>query len=225
MDIEHARFNMIEQQIRTWEVLDSWVLSTLQDFHREDFVPAGYTDLAFADIQIPIGHGQTMMEPRLEARLLQTLALTGGESVLEIGTGTGYMTALLARCAKTVTSVDIHGDFLKGAAQRLRETGINTVTLEEGDAADGWKPGSTWDAILLTGSVSEIPPAFEEITGKPEQSDSEMTQGAFSEEDAMTRQWLFSKSSLISEGCFFPKISQWRSDILTALLEYELIIL
>ncbi len=77
MDIERARFNMIEQQIRTWEVLDSWVLSTLQDLHREDFVPAGYTDLAFADIQIPIGHGQTMLEPRLEVRLLQTLALTG----------------------------------------------------------------------------------------------------------------------------------------------------
>ncbi len=166
MDIERARFNMIEQQIRTWEVLDSWVLSTLQDFHREDFVPAGYTDLAFADIQIPIGHGQTMMEPRLEARLLQTLALTGGESVLEIGTGTGCMTALLARCAKTVTSVDIHGDFLKGAAQRLRKTGINTVTLDEGDAADDWKPGSTWDAILLTGSVPEIPPAFERAVAK-----------------------------------------------------------
>ncbi len=166
MDIERARFNMIEQQIRTWEVLDSWVLSTLQDFHREDFVPAGYTDLAFADIQIPIGHGQTMMEPRLEARLLQTLALTGGESVLEIGTGTGCMTALLARCAKTVTSVDIHGDFLKGAAQRLRKTGINTVTLDEGDAADDWKPGSTWDAILLTGSVPEIPPAFERALAK-----------------------------------------------------------
>ena len=166
MDVERARFNMIEQQIRTWEVLDSWVLSTLQDFHREDFVPAGYTDLAFADIQIPIGHGQTMMEPRLEARLLQTLALTGGESVLEIGTGTGCMTALLARCAKTVTSVDIHGDFLKGAAQRLRQTGINTVTLDEGDAADDWKPGSTWDAILLTGSVPEIPPAFERAVAK-----------------------------------------------------------
>ncbi len=166
MDIERARFNMIEQQIRTWEVLDSWVLSTLQDFHREDFVPAGYADLAFADIQIPIGHGQTMMEPRLEARLLQTLALTGGESVLEIGTGTGCMTALLARCAKTVTSVDIHGDFLKGAAQRLRKTGINTVTLDEGDAADDWKPGSTWDAILLTGSVPEIPPAFERALAK-----------------------------------------------------------
>jgi protein-L-isoaspartate(D-aspartate) O-methyltransferase len=166
MDIERARFNMIEQQIRTWEVLDSWVLSTLQDFHREDFVPTGYTDLAFADIQIPIGHGQTMMEPRLEARLLQTLALTGGESVLEIGTGTGCMTALLARCAKTVTSVDIHGDFLKGAAQRLRKTGINTVTLDEGDAADDWKPGSTWDAILLTGSVPEIPPAFERAVAK-----------------------------------------------------------
>jgi protein-L-isoaspartate(D-aspartate) O-methyltransferase len=166
MDIERARFNMIEQQIRTWEVLDSWVLSTLQDFHREDFVPAEYTDLAFADIQIPIGHGQTMMEPRLEARLLQTLALTGGESVLEIGTGTGCMTALLARCAKTVTSVDIHGDFLKGAAQRLRKTGINTVTLDEGDAADDWKPGSTWDAILLTGSVPEIPPAFERALAK-----------------------------------------------------------
>jgi protein-L-isoaspartate(D-aspartate) O-methyltransferase len=166
MDIERARFNMIEQQIRTWEVLDSWVLSTLQDFHREDFVPAGYTDLAFADIQIPIGHGQTMMEPRLEARLLQTLALTGDESVLEIGTGTGCMTALLARCAKTVTSVDIHGDFLKGAAQRLRKTGINTVTLDEGDAADDWKPGSTWDAILLTGSVPEIPPAFERALAK-----------------------------------------------------------
>lgn len=166
MDIERARFNMIEQQIRTWEVLDSWVLSTLQGFHREDFVPAGYADLAFADIQIPIGHGQTMMEPRLEARLLQSLALVGGESILEIGTGTGYMTALLAHSAQTVTSVDIHGDFLKGAAQRLRKTGINTVTLEQGDAADGWKPRSTWDAILLTGSVPEIPPAFEKALAK-----------------------------------------------------------
>jgi len=161
MNIEHARFNMIEQQIRPWGVLDPGVLSLLQDVRRENFVPTDYRDLAFADIQIPIGQGQAMMEPKLEARLLQVLAPTAGETILEIGTGSGYMAALLAGCGASVTSVDLHGRFLESAARRLREAGLDSVTLEEGDASGGWESKVQWDAILLTGSTPILPGAFE----------------------------------------------------------------
>ena len=109
MDIEQARFNMIEQQIRTWEVLDQSVLNLLGEIHREDFVPEAYRNLAFADIRIPLGHEQSMMFPKEEARLLQTLAVTEEENVLEVGTGSGYLTALLAKKAKQVTSIDTIG--------------------------------------------------------------------------------------------------------------------
>ncbi|MDP6550744.1 MAG: protein-L-isoaspartate O-methyltransferase [Arenicellales bacterium] len=160
MDIEHARFNMIEQQIRPWGVLDSGILSVLQSVGRETFVPPDYRHLAFADIEIPIGHGQTMLEPKLEARLLQALAPQPDDNILEIGTGSGYMTALLSRTGARVTTVEIYPDLLASAADALAAAGISNVSLEQGDASAGWAPGAVWDAVLLTASVPELPAAF-----------------------------------------------------------------
>jgi len=160
MDIEHARFNMIEQQIRPWGVLDSDVLSTLQYVGREAFVPPDYRDLAFADIEIPIGHAQTMMEPKLEARLLQSLAPKPNENILEVGTGSGYMTALLCHAGANITTVEIYPELLSGATEALAAAGISNFSLKQGDASAGWGPEASWDAILLTASVPELPVAF-----------------------------------------------------------------
>ena len=160
MDLEHARFNMIEQQIRTWEVLDQRVLELLHRVHREDFVPAQYRTLAFADMGIPLGHGEHMLQPKIEARMLQELALSPADRVLEVGTGSGYMTALLASFAAHVYSVDIHEDFTRSAAERLARNGINNVTLVTGDASKGWDKHAPYDAIVLTGSVPVLPPVF-----------------------------------------------------------------
>ena len=160
MDIEQARFNMIEQQIRTWDVLDSDVLEVLNRVPREEFVPEKYRHLAFADIQLPLGHGEVMMEPKLEARLVQDLHLSPADKVLEIGTGSGYVTALLSKLAAHVVSVELHKDFSNQAAERLNRLGVTNVTLEAGDACRGWPSTGGFDAILLTGSVPEIPAAF-----------------------------------------------------------------
>ena len=157
MDIELARFNMIEQQIRPWEVLDPGLLGLLKKLPRELFVPPQDRDLAFADLNLPISHGECMMQPKVEARLTQALALTSTDRVLEVGTGTGYLTALLASCCAQVTSIDIHGDFLKPASARLESLGIVNATFEEGDAAEDWAEDDGWDAIILTGSVP-VPP-------------------------------------------------------------------
>ncbi len=159
MDIEQARFNMIEQQIRPWEVLDATVLAVLRQVPREDFVPDGYRELAFADIQLPLGHGEVMMEPKVEARLVQELSLDGGK-VLEVGTGSGYVTALLATLADHVVSVELYKDLGNLAAERLARHGIDNVVLESGDASKGWPASGGFDAILLTGSVPEVPGAF-----------------------------------------------------------------
>jgi protein-L-isoaspartate(D-aspartate) O-methyltransferase len=160
MDIERARFNMVEQQIRPWEVLDQTVLDLLFRVHREDFVPERYRALAFADMEIPLGHGETMLAPKLEARMLQELALSGGERILEVGTGSGYMTALLASLGRHVYSVEIIPEFSAAAAARLRAHGITNVTLETGDAARGWDRHAPYDAIVLTGSVPVLADAF-----------------------------------------------------------------
>ncbi len=157
MDIELARFNMIEQQIRPWEVLDPGLLGLLKKLPRELFVPPQDRDLALADLNLPISHGECMMQPKVEARLTQALALTSADRVLEVGTGTGYLTALLASCCAHVTSIDIHGDFLKPASARLESLGIVNATFEEGDAAEDWAENDGWDAIILTGSVP-VPP-------------------------------------------------------------------
>ena len=157
MDIEVARFNMIEQQIRPWDVLDPGLLGLLKKLPRELFVPQQHRELAFADLNLPISHGECMMQPKVEARLIQALALTSTDRVLEIGTGTGHLTALLASSCAQVTSIDIHGDFLKPASTRLESLGIVNVSFEEGDAAEDWAGDDGWDAIILTGSVP-VPP-------------------------------------------------------------------
>jgi protein-L-isoaspartate(D-aspartate) O-methyltransferase len=160
MDFHQARFNMVEQQIRTWEVLDPRVLDLLHRVRREDYVPAQHRALAFADLEIPIGHGEKMLAPKMEARMLQELALRESDRVLEVGTGSGYMTALLASLSRHVTSVDIVDEFTRSAAARLSANGIANVTLDTGDAARGWDRHGPYDAIVLTGSVPVLPDAF-----------------------------------------------------------------
>ena len=159
MDVEQARYNMVESQIRTWEVLDQKVLDTLFAVRREDFVPQQYRLLAFVDMEVPIGHGEVMLAPKLEARLLQELTLKKTDRVLEVGTGSGYMTALLASLAAHVYSVEIHSDLSAGAAAKLAARGIDNVTLEVGDAALGWKRHAPYDAIIFTGSLPVHPVA------------------------------------------------------------------
>jgi len=159
VDFEQARFNMIEQQIRPWEVLDQRVLDVIASTPREDFVPPQYRNLAFADVCIPLGHGQVMMCPNLEGRLLQALALQPSDSVLEVGTGSGYLTACLAKLAARVVSVDIVPEFIQTAQQKLKLHGINNVTLHSGDAAPGWG-NQRYDAIAITGSLPVLPDSW-----------------------------------------------------------------
>lgn len=161
MDFERARFNMVEQQIRPWEVLDQRVLDLLLRVRREDYVPEAYRTLAFADMEIPLGHGEKMLQPKLEARLLQELALKETDRILEVGTGSGYMTALLASLGGHVYSIEIISEFSASAAARLKAHAIENVTLEAGDAGRGWDKHSPYDAILLTGSVPILPEAFQ----------------------------------------------------------------
>jgi len=159
MDIEQARCNMVEQQIRTWEVLDPDVLDLLFAVRREDFVPAACRLLAFADLELPLGAGAKMWSPRMEARVLQELRLVPGESVLEIGTGSAYFTALLASRGARVTSVEIDPRLAAAAKARLDHAGVGSVELATGDGARGWGDG-TYDAIVLTGSTPVLPDRF-----------------------------------------------------------------
>ncbi|PKO51015.1 MAG: protein-L-isoaspartate O-methyltransferase, partial [Betaproteobacteria bacterium HGW-Betaproteobacteria-2] len=154
---EQARFNMIEQQIRTWEVLDTKVLDLLQVVPREDFVPPQYAGLAFADIEIPIGEGQSMLSPKLEGRILQALEVRNTDKVLEIGTGSGYLTALLAKSAREVVSVELIPSLSKLAGERLAKSGISNITLEVGNAAEGWPAQAPYDVIVFTGSLPVSP--------------------------------------------------------------------
>jgi len=160
MNVEQARFNMIEQQIRTWEVLDPVVLDLLFEVKREDFVPPEYRGVAFADLELPLGHGEAMMPPKMEARVLQEVGVQPHEEVYEVGTGSGYLTALLARRARHVTSAEIHGDLRQRAAANLRAAGIGNVTLLEGDSARAPLAESAFDVIVLTGSTPILPQAF-----------------------------------------------------------------
>ena len=149
---ETSRFNMIEQQIRTWEVLDPTVLQLLSELPREHFVPQAYQGLAFADLEIPIGHGAKMLSPKLEGRMVQALGLQKTDRVLHIGTGTGYLTALLAKLSKHVTSVEIEPALKNLAEQNLLAEGIVNVTLEVGDGARGWADHVPYDVIVFGGS-------------------------------------------------------------------------
>ena len=160
IDIEQARFNMVEQQIRPWDVLDQEVLDLLLELRREEFVPEQYRGLAFVDMEIPLGHGEMMLAPRVEARMLQELAVKPSDRILEVGTGSGYMTALLAKRGAHVTSVDIIAEFITTAAAKLRAHGITNVTLETGDAARGWNKQAPYDVIVLTGSEPVLAEQF-----------------------------------------------------------------
>lgn len=160
MDIEQTRYNMVEQQIRTWEVLDQDVLDLLFKVRREDFVPPAHQALAFVDMEIPLGHGQAMWTPKLEARVLQDLDIRPNDRVLEIGTGSGYLTALLASLAAGVTSVDIVPEFTADATRKLRAHGFDNVTLHTADAARDWADMSGFDVIVLTGSTPLLSEAF-----------------------------------------------------------------
>lgn len=161
MNTEFARQQMVNQQVRAWNVLDATVLQVISTVPRERFVPAGFVALAFADTQIPIGHGQSMMTPTVEGRLLQALGLRRSDNVLEIGTGTGFLTACLASLAASVTSVDIHDEFLRTAARHLEDIGIENVDLVTMDATQEL-PKDHYDAIAVTGSIQTFDPRYVE---------------------------------------------------------------
>ena len=160
MNFESARFNMVEQQIRPWEVLDGRVLSLLESIRREDFVPVKYRKLAFADMSIPLGAGQVMMRPNVEGRVLQALDLGEDETVLEIGTGSGFITACLASLAKCVVSVEIFEELRETAKARLEDKNIRNAELFVGDVMRGWQPEQAHDVVVVTGSVPAVPEQF-----------------------------------------------------------------
>jgi protein-L-isoaspartate(D-aspartate) O-methyltransferase len=157
---EQARNNMVEQQIRTWEVLDQEVLDLLYVVPREEFVPPQYRALAFSDLEIPIGDGEKMWQPKVEARVLQELRLHKSDRVLEVGTGSGYLAALLAYRAGHVHSVEIKPALAELGRGHLQRQGRDNVTLHVGDASRGWPPHAPYDAIVLTGSTPILPAAL-----------------------------------------------------------------
>lgn len=161
MNIELARSNMIEQQIRPWDVLDSGVLALLAVVRREDFVPAAYRALAFVDTEVPLptstGLTQCMLAPKVEARLLQELAVHKHERVLEVGAGSGFMAALLAHKAQHVTTLEIDPDLARFARTNLQRAGVMNATVVEADGTDGWRTEAPFDVIVLSGSVAEVP--------------------------------------------------------------------
>ncbi|MDB5959709.1 MAG: Protein-L-isoaspartate O-methyltransferase [Massilia sp.] len=160
MNIEQARFNMIEQQIRPWNVLDQDVLDSLVVVKREQFVPAAARALAFVDTEIPLGEGQFMFTPKLEARILQEVQLKKHETVLEIGAGSGYMAALLAHKGRSVTTVEINPTLKTMAETNLANAGVTNVTVEAGNGAMGWEKGAPYDVIVISGALEVLPEAF-----------------------------------------------------------------
>jgi len=160
MNLEQARTNMVEQQIRTWEVLDQDVLDLLYVVPREEFVPAPHRNLAFSDMEIPIGEGEKMWQPKLEARILQELAIRKTDRVLEVGTGSGYLTALLAHLCAQVCSVEINPALAEFGRRNLERHGVDNAQLETGDAARGWDRHAPYDVIVLTGSTPVLPAAL-----------------------------------------------------------------
>jgi len=160
INIESARRNMVVSQIRTGSVLDDRILELVGRGPRQDFVPDALRNLAFVDMQIPLGHGEVMMAPLVEARLLQELAIKPTDKILEIGTGSGYMTWLLAQLGAKVHSVEIRAEFTDRASSRLAAHGARNVELEIGDGARGWDKHAPYDVILVTGSLPLLPESF-----------------------------------------------------------------
>jgi protein-L-isoaspartate(D-aspartate) O-methyltransferase len=160
MNLEQARYNMVEQQIRPWEVLDQEVLDLLMTVKREQFVPPACAALAFADTAIPLGHGAAMLTPAVEAKFLQALQLRKSDKVLEIGTGSGFMAALLGARSDHVHTVEIEPELAARARENLQRACADNVTVIDGDGAQGWPAQAPYDVILLSGSVPDIPPAL-----------------------------------------------------------------
>jgi len=162
MNFNQARHNMVSQQIRGWEVTNLRVLDAIEAAQREDFVPARYRKLAFADLELPLDHGQRMMRPVIEGRLLQAIDLQADETVLEIGTGSGFLTACLASLGKAVCSIDIFEALSEEASKVFTSKKINNIECHSDDALNGWMPEQAHDVVVVTGGVREIPPVFME---------------------------------------------------------------
>ena len=161
LNVEQARFNMIEQQIRPCDISDERVLDLLKHIRREHFVPSDMKQMAFADMEIPLGYGESMWRPELEARVLQVMRLSSNDVVLEVGTGSGYLAALLSALAGHVTSVEIVPQLNAVASQNLAAVRRDNITLEVGDASHGWGGDTKYDAIILTGSTPVLPEEFQ----------------------------------------------------------------
>lgn len=159
---EQAHSNMVYNQVRGWDVVDVRVLETLSAIPREAFVPTAWRPMAFADLAIPLGHGETMMKPVVEGRMLQALQLLPSEQVLEIGTGSGFITACLAHLAEHVTSLELREDFTEQAAKSLAEQQLRNITLQTADAVNTWQPERHFDAIAVTGAVASIPARWQD---------------------------------------------------------------
>ena len=162
MNFERARFNMVEQQIRPWEVLDRAVLDLMERAPRDAFVPSEYRRLAYADTAVPIGDGEVMLPPRVEGRLLQALRIEPEDRVLEIGSGSGFLTYLLAQCAAHVTGIERKPMLAERGRANLATHGVGNATVEVGDGCRGWEPGAPYDVIAVGGSVPVPEPSFEE---------------------------------------------------------------
>ena len=156
MDTDAARLQMVEQQIRTWDVFAAPLLNLMNDLPRHRFVPAGLEALAYADTEVPLGHGELMMRPALEGRLLQALEIEAEDRILEVGTGSGYLTACLATLGAEVVSVDLYDDFIESASARLDDLAITNVSLHQRDAVRDGLPEGTFDAIVVTGSLPRL---------------------------------------------------------------------
>jgi protein-L-isoaspartate(D-aspartate) O-methyltransferase len=160
MNFEKARFNMVEQQIRPWEVLDQNVLDLLMTVKREEFVPAAHRDLAFADVEIPIGCDQVMLKPVIEGKILQALQLAKTDSVLEIGAGSGFMAALLATRAEWVRTLEIEPELVKLASGNLARNGVENVVVVQGNGIEGWAERAPYDVIVVSGGLHFVPQAL-----------------------------------------------------------------
>jgi len=157
MNLEHARFNMVEQQVRPWGVVDPGVRQLLMTVRREDYVPPAMRALAFAEVEIPLPCGQVMLSPPIEGRILQAIGTHRVDSVLEIGTGSGYFAALLAANADHVRTVEIVPELAQFARENLARNGVANVTVEEGDASQGWQTQAPYDLIVVSGGLSGLP--------------------------------------------------------------------
>ncbi len=160
MNFEKARFNMVEQQIRPWEVLDQDVLDLLMTVKREEFVPAAYRELAFTEVEIPIGCGQVMLKPVIEGKVLQALRVAKSDSVLEVGTGSGYFAALLAARTEWVRTIEIECELVKLASANLARNGVENVVVVQGDGIAGWAERAPYDVIVVSGGLPFVPQAL-----------------------------------------------------------------